>query len=101
MDKSKFLSSFVAASTEYELPNGEKITLLELSAEQRNKLQILAQSDTAAAQSLIVAMACPFLSEDDIDDIKALPARDVDAMANSVLEISGLSVNSEAEAGKN
>lgn len=101
MDKSSFMAAFAAKTESYTLPNGAEVELRELTAEQRGKLHTVSQKDATEAQALVVAMSCPCLDEGDTQDLLQLPAGDLDAMANKVLQLSGLVEESEAEAEKN
>ena len=98
MDKSKFLASFKPKSSSHKLPDGEEITIHELTLEQRGKLMAAAKKDAMSAQALVVCMGCELFTEADLKDVCKMSGEIVTQIADAILDVSGLS---EGDARKN
>ena len=95
MDKKSFFDSCKRKTVTYAMPDGNEVNLLELTLEQRGKLQEMVKSDPIKAQAAIVAMSCDVLDESDIDNLMQLPGTVINDMADTVLGISGLADEEE------
>lgn len=85
-------------SVEYELPNGNKLTLRELTAKGRGKLRAIADGDVIEAQAQIVALGCDQLGDEDVEGLLELSGDLLSDMADKVLSLSGLTEDAKEEA---
>ena len=90
MDKTKFLKNYTAQKGEFEMPDGEKITLVGLSVAQRGKMSEVVRDNPVKGQALVVCMSADFLTEDDIDDVLAMDGKLVADIADKIMILSGL-----------
>lgn len=95
--KEQFFKQLAAAPIVYALESGETIELVQLSLGQRSQLIELTQHDSIRAQATIVTMACPFLADGDVDAVLGLPGAAIAAMADKVMEISGLKTEADED----
>lgn len=100
MDKSTFFTAYGSLKSEpFKMPDGQEVTLHELTAKQRGSLLDAAKSgDQSLAMATAVAMGCDIFSEEDIDGLLALPFSLIDSMGARVLALSSLTEDDDDEA---
>jgi len=97
MNKNDFFNQYKPKSVDFEMPDGNKIRLVELSLGQRGELQSLVTDDSARAQAVIVTMSCPLFTADDVDKLLGMPGDLISSIATAALGLSGLNDGDDDE----
>jgi hypothetical protein len=100
MDKQAFFAQAKVKTKPFEMPNGDTITLRELTAGQRGELKDIAK-DSKTSNARTVIMGCDLFSDDDVDMLCNMSGSLLDKMVDEILSLSGLTDVSVEETEKN